>query len=954
MSAAASDILRPLDAATRDVVKASFNQALAEGWTQGGLTAFLVGRGVSKEQYDAAVKRGEAVSDSVFAALSAISARGIASPSQADILRQLEWLVEPARGAYDDALIEVAWGDCNRAKLFGLDELEGAAQFAAAKNLAGLNCYVGAALKLPDTPRDGRSNASHYYVATAVPIDIDADYDRVRMRMAAACDDGLVVTTGLTPERRSQHWARLVEPSDDGLEFEHAFTALVNHTGADPKVHDRARLMRLGGTVNFPTPAKIARGYITELTVVTIKPAAKCVDIDTFQALDPLARPGEKFDASNRPKAKGIVREGILGTGRVSDGRETWFCDILLEQLRIYQQTNGADPSPDDLWDAAWLQFSDPEETNNEDGRWTSGEGLQMLQKRVPHTLRRLRNGHLARWGLYSRETEAGREQAEQVQANREATRKPVYAAGVETPPWGDEAAAEAAEPPPESGQATDDDDAPEDAGTREEAPDDGAAGGADDKGDAQPTIIFDPWQRWLTPTFPLDTLPPVIRAHVEAQSASTGADVSACAMSALAACSGALSHAFSLKMKRTGAWKASPRLWVMLVGSSSAKKSPVINGATAPLKERDAAEAKAHAKEHARWKAAKEAGDKNAAPPPPSLQFIANSTTAEMLGETLSHQDRGLLVERDELAGWFGEMEKYSGGKGGAANRAFWLQAYNGGPLRNDTISRGKTFIENCSVSLLGGIQPGKLEELGNLSSDGMLQRFLPVMMRRSERPAEVDDAKATADYAELVRYLTHVRPAPIFMDDAALEVARAFQGFTYDMEMVEGLGEGFCSFLGKLNGVHGSLMLLLHMLRDPSEGPYSPVSARTAGDAARILREFAIPHALALYRESADGVDWDYLRSLASFVLTSDRDRFTVSDFTSGVHSLRGQGVWEVGQKVSPLVAGGWLEEEESRSVVKAWKVIPGLREVLAERRQEEANRKAETMRAYRDLRG
>ena len=50
-------------------------------------------------------------------------------------------------------------------------------------------------------------------------MDIDRDYDTTRVRMTAVCDDGLVVTTGLTPERRSQHWVRLDEPCDDLKEF---------------------------------------------------------------------------------------------------------------------------------------------------------------------------------------------------------------------------------------------------------------------------------------------------------------------------------------------------------------------------------------------------------------------------------------------------------------------------------------------------------------------------------------------------------------------------------------------------------------------------------------------------------------------------------------------------------------------------------------------------------------
>jgi hypothetical protein len=190
--------------------------------------------------------------------------------------------------------------------------------------------------------------------------------------------------------------------------------------------------------------------------------------------------------------------------------------------------------------------------------------------------------------------------------------------------------------------------------------------------------------------------------------------------------------------------------------------------------------------------------------------------------------------------------------------------------------------------------------------------------------------------------------------MDEAALAVANEFQDFVFDTEHVEGLGESFCAFMGKLSGVHGSLMLNLFLADNPDNVYAAPVGRDVAERAMRILRDFAIPHALALYRQSTDKVDWDYLRTVASFILTSTKDRFTVSDFTSNVKPLRGLSVWDVGQKVSPLVAGGWLVEEDPTAPAKAWRVVFGLRERLAERRATELVSKEATLQRLKLLRG
>lgn len=966
MSAAQEMPLRRLDPQTANALRLKFKKALDAGWSSDELNAVLAAKGVTKEQYDRAAKNGESVPDDIAGTLEALSihlelgpreAQPSAPLPDADAIRaHLEWLVEPARGAYDDALVEIVWSPVEglgwRARLFGLDELDQAAALAVARNLAGDNLYLGGALKTPDAPRDRRANASHFYVATAVPADVDENHDEVRARIDAACEVGLEVVTGLTPAKRAQVWVRLAEPCDDGMEFEHAFAALVSHVGADQRVHDRARIMRLGGTVNHPKADKLARGYAVEATTVGINPDARRTTIEALISLAPGARPGQKFDASSRPKVSGIHRAGLGGMcGPVVDGREEHFRNLILEHLHAFQRSQNADPTTDQLWEATWLRFSDPDEVDNSDGRWTSGEGLQMLQRRVVHTLRRLREGSLARWGFWSRETGAGREEAERYEANRRETERPAYAAGVAPGP--DE---EEPEPQPPPGDAPEEGEPASAAADGKEEPRSSDAPGNDNGADEpRPTLLFDPWGKWMAPGFPLEAVPPVIRDYAEQLSLSTGGDLGACVMSCLAVCSAAASHEWKLKMRRHGSWAVSPRLWVLLVAPSSWKKSPIMSNAVAPLRHQDTKYAEQHDRDLARWNEAKERGEKEPKPPP-CLQLMINQTTGEAAAQTLTQQNRGALVYREELSGWIGSMDKFAnGGKGGAVDRAFWLQTYDGGPGRIDTISRGRSFMANCSVSFLGGIQPARLEEMGCLTSDGLLQRFVPVLMRRPDRDREVDDRAASEAYNGLVAYMVDMRPAQLVMDDPAMAAIREFQDWLFDLQLVEGLGESFLSFLGKLNGLVGSLALLLHLVANPAEAPYSPVGEQCARSAARILRDFAIPHALELYKASADGVDWDHLRSIASYILTSTKERFVVSDFTTGVHALRGQGVWEVNKRISPLVAGGWLTEEADRGgVVKAWGVLPGLREVFAERRADEARRKEEVMRAYREMKG
>ena len=58
-------------------------------------------------------------------------------------------------------------------QLFGVDAMGQGVAYAAQKNAAGCNAYVGVALRDPDTPPFGRASDSDHYATTAVGGDLD-------------------------------------------------------------------------------------------------------------------------------------------------------------------------------------------------------------------------------------------------------------------------------------------------------------------------------------------------------------------------------------------------------------------------------------------------------------------------------------------------------------------------------------------------------------------------------------------------------------------------------------------------------------------------------------------------------------------------------------------------------------------------------------------------------------
>jgi putative DNA primase/helicase len=110
-----------------------------------------------------------------------------------------------------------------------------------------------------------------------------------------------------------------------------------------------------------------------------------------------------------------------------------------------------------------------------------------------------------------------------------------------------------------------------------------------------------------------------------------------------------------------------------------------------------------------------------------PAQRYITQDSTVEKLGVLLQDNPHGLLIFRDELAGWLQTLEK-SGREG---DREFYLEAWNGtGSFSVDRIGRGLTRIPALTLTLCGSIQPGKLKRYvaeavsGGAGSDGLLQR--------------------------------------------------------------------------------------------------------------------------------------------------------------------------------------------------------------------------------------
>jgi hypothetical protein len=215
-------------------------------------------------------------------------------PNMADISAHLYALFDPAFvQAHPDAWIEIAFsypghGDVDEAQNYGVFELKEAAEFAEAKNKAGYNIYVGVAVRHGKQPRSGRAKGEHVLDSRFAWVEFDGAGDDERV--AAILKEHnlaptLVVTTGKVPHRRAHLYFK-VDGADRSEKLAAANTSLMKLLDTDA-VQDANRILRLAGTVSYPTADKRSRGYVDELTALRKIPDALAYNIDDLIKLAP-------------------------------------------------------------------------------------------------------------------------------------------------------------------------------------------------------------------------------------------------------------------------------------------------------------------------------------------------------------------------------------------------------------------------------------------------------------------------------------------------------------------------------------------------------------------------------------------------------------------------------------------------------------------------------------------
>lgn len=336
------------------------------------------------------------------------------------------------------------------------------------------------------------------------------------------------------------------------------------------------------------------------------------------------------------------------------------------------------------------------------------------------------------------------------------------------------------------------------------------------------------------------------------------------------------------IRLQLMDGYKVPPVLWLMTIGAPADKKTPGSKPMIDIIRQLEAEDRpkykqeflqwegleamhNAHKKDYLQWSSSLEMQMENEIPPavpdlpnpPVPLKLAVSDTTSQALVAKAADRPHGLLCYLDEMNNWIKNVNDKRSGE----NRSSWVEGYESTRYEMERIGRGSIYCENFAVSIYGNVQPEVFKvSMKTLSEDGLLQRFIPGVLRTEVTKVGIPIPSfmtSEAKWEQLVRNIFALPEMTYYLNPQAYESYRAFQHWYHDRKLENYMTQSSTAFMtafGKLEGTVGRLALVFHLIENPFV-PY--VSQETMDRAINATKNYIIPAYRYAYAEIANTED-------------------------------------------------------------------------------------------------
>lgn len=470
-----------------------------------------------------------------------------------------------------------------------------------------------------------------------------------------------------------------------------------------------------------------------------------------------------------------------------------------------------------------------------------------------------------------------------------------------------------------------------------------------------------------VAPEVPVELFPKELQAIASEISKTRGCDILVPLWAGLGAASGAIDARSRLTLMP--GFKVPPVLWLMTIGSPGDKKTPGSTPMMEPLSKLERSDRMRYQEalaewefKEAEWAAAKKAELEfaskaesklsNVKPPyvpprPPKpipLTLTVSDITSQKLVRDASERPEGLLCYLDEMASWFKKMSNPTSGE----DRSAWVKAHDCLSYKMDRVGGGRFECENLAISIYGNVQPAILKtNVHMLASDGLLQRFIPAILRldkrRMSQPLRAEWMSKEPQWLETITNIHKMGERQYKLSNEAFKTFRRFQEWFEQFikdEVLIGGSDAYITSISKLEGIIGRFTLVFHMIEDPASVNVSDELIIRVID---LAHRFIIPSLRYVYKWSMSEEPFDYW--LMDLVLqfadtdiikcTEIRRRMTMAMTSEGPYKTQRMVI----DAMEVLESMNWVRrvdyDQYNYKNNPEWAIHPGLKDIMKDRR-------------------
>jgi hypothetical protein len=276
----------------------------------------------------------------------------------------------------------------------------------------------------------------------------------------------------------------------------------------------------------------------------------------------------------------------------------------------------------------------------------------------------------------------------------------------------------------------------------------------------------------------------------------------------------------------------------------------------------------------------------------------------------------KGLVIVRNELAGWILGMNAYNPG-----GRTFWLEAYDGAYFSVERRKHAGAPIEipRLVVAAYGGTQPSRLVDMMAGPDDGLFSRIQwawpnPVPFKLGLETPRVAWAIEALDRLRELDLHPGNPPYPIVT--ALVPEARAeLETFGYEMQ-VRGTNSGglLRSALGKARGTALRLSLVIEWLWWCAKAgfalPPDAISLEAFVAAATLVSDYFMPMAERVYGDAAATETERTAATLARWIVREQPQQVHVRELMRSVRLPGLRSAEQIKAAANALVDADWLQ--------------------------------------------